>query len=683
MRGFTLVEVLVAALIIMLGVTGYVTLQSQYIRSDAKLNLRAVALKLGQEKLDDLRSFTRVETEAGHEAFNDIINNGGGIIPAGDIDVTLTSDIASTYTFNRQWQVTNQYFVDTDADGIEDTWLNDGDAGLPDPLPTAAAQKVVGVTIGWTDPEGIAQSVTLDANIAPVAIGTSYQAKNESDNAKAQPEVSYTPGQAPDVISYELGNGEKIETSKPVPDIDNQGDNNIVKFETVKYIELVNETDKLEQEDFLTVNCSCIMAGSGQGYSPSMTVLVDGELTVEPGVEQTKTIGKSANNQQPDICNTCCRDHHDTTSMILNESYYRLEQLGPHKHYKRENNGSFTPASSTGDAYDEVCRFKRVDGLFQLYPDWELLDIVEFDDSFLQDSGNLDNYINYSEGLIKASIKNSTKPVRPPGRDKKVTPGGYQFISRGIYLDRMKATHHTQVLNKITAGDADWKAITPFYDVNLTLLSNWSTDDIAVATVTQEDIQSIVDPGNDFYGTYSRGRLEALADGSTKLNVSAYRHNAGITGTDPISPYDEIGVRTDNTLTVTVDSQSQAEKFFGLIGNINCLITIGGITEACETNNDKKATYVDLSTLSIESSPSQFDCPVTVPKGKATPFFSCEDVSENWIGDILFGFAKAGFTVTLSIQYPDESVVQTDTLTITTGLTQTSNQEYSLIIELN
>lgn len=680
MKGFTLIEVMVASLIIMLGVTGYVTLQSQYMRSDAKLNLRSVALKLSQEKLDDLKDFSVLETTAGQLAFNDIGNNVGGNLASGNVVVNLTTDVASTYTFNRQWQVINQYYVDTDGDGTADSWLNAGAAGLPVPLPTVASQKVVNVTTTWTDTEGNLQSVNLDGNIAPVPLSASNQAKNESASSKNKPTVDYTPGQAPDVISYELGNGEKVETSKPVPDVDNQGDNNIVKFETVKYIELPGQTDKLEQEDFLTVNCSCTLRGLEPALTPSMTVLVNGELTVEPGKLVNKYVGEVSNNQQPAVCNSCCVDHHDTASMVASEEYYRTENGSPHRHYTRLANGTYSIASSNGDPYDEVCRFKRVDGLFQIYPDWELLDIVEFDDSFLLSAANLANYVAYSEGLIEADITGNAKPSRPAGRDLTVPPGGYQFISRGIYLDRMKSTHKAEVLAKINAGDTDWKAITPFYDVNLTLLSNWSTADTNVATVTQEAIKSIVDPANDFYGTYSRGRVEALKDGNTLLLASAYGHNAGITGTNPISPADEASVRTDNTVTITVDSQSAATKFFALIGNINCLITINGVVEACDTNNGQKSSYVDLSTLSMTITPNNFNCPVTIPKGKATPFFSCDKVSENWIGSIKF--TLAGYNTIMSIQYPDTSIVQSDTLTLATGLTQTSNQEYSLIIEL-
>jgi type II secretory pathway pseudopilin PulG len=682
MKGFTLVEVLVAALVVMIGVTGFVTLQSEFVRSDSKLNLRYVALQLGQETLDDMRQFTELNTTLGAQAFNDIANNVGGVIASGDVDITLSGDAGNVYTFSRTWTVTDQYFVDTDANGVEDTWVEAGDADFPIPTPNFAAQKIIKVSVGWTDNEGDAYSVSLDGSIAPISMGNSYQANNESDNAKSSPTVNYTPGEAPDVISYELGNGEKVETSKPVPEIENRGENNIVEFETIKYIELVGETDKLEQEDFLTVNCSCTLAGVAEGSTPSMTVVLDDELSVELGQVTTKMTGVPADNQQPDMCTQCCLDHHDNAAMVSDENYYRLESGLPHGHYERQGDGTYVAASSAGDDYDEICRFKRVDGYFQLYPDWQLLDIIEFDSRYLFEASNLSAYISYTEGLIEANIRGDSAPSRPSGRDVTVAPGGYQFISRGIYLDRMKSSHLAKVQAKLLAGDSDWKAITPFYDINLALLSNWSSANTSVASVTQEDIRSIVDPANDFYGTYSRGRVEALADGTSVISVSAYPNNAGITGTFPVSQLEEDGEITDNSVTVTVDSKSSSEKFFAIIGDIDCLVTITGTTSACEFNNDKRSTYVDLSALTIIESPAQFTCSVTIPKGKATPFFSCVNVSENWTGDIVFDLPISGYTVSMSIRQPDLSVVAGSTLSLATGLSETSTQEYQLLLEL-
>ena len=91
-RGFSLVEVLIASLIIMLGVSGVVSLQSAYMRSDAQTAYRHAALRLAQNKFDDLRQFEAIESAAGMIAYDDIADNVGGTINPGQVDVTLGTD---------------------------------------------------------------------------------------------------------------------------------------------------------------------------------------------------------------------------------------------------------------------------------------------------------------------------------------------------------------------------------------------------------------------------------------------------------------------------------------------------------------------------------------------------------------------------------------------------------------
>ncbi|GGD66390.1 type IV pilus modification PilV family protein [Lacimicrobium alkaliphilum] len=551
-KGFTLVEVLIAALIIMIGVAGYVRLQSYYIRSDAQTNQRSVAMQLAQDKLSDLRGFTSLRPVPGEFSFSDITDDVGGQLEAGEVEVTLTKDEQKLYTFNRNWEVTHQYFVDTNADGIADSWLNNGDPALPAVLPLWPAQKQVTVTVSWADPQGEQQSLSLQASIAPVTQASSYQAVSESDNARATPVVSHTAGLAPDVVAYELGNNNKVETSKPVPQTSAQEGNNQVSFETVQYTDSPGDETKLKREEFVTVGCLCQLAGTGSGKTPHITVLADKALGIKPGKEVIKTIGEPAPGNQPSLCGQCCRDHHDTADMVVNEQHYRAEEGTPHKHYESDGKGGFSMASALGDQYNEVCRFRRVDGLFQIYPDWQLLDIIAFDDQYLLDASNLEKYTDYTEALISRHIQGLAAPARPNDRNISVVPGGYQMIARGIYLDRMKTEHRQQVLEVILSGEKNWKALAPFYDINLTLLANWSVQSPDVATVTHQDIQSLVDPDNDYYGTYSRGRIEALQDGATKVIVRSYPFNSGITGVEAVSPKEAEAVKVDDSVEVKV-----------------------------------------------------------------------------------------------------------------------------------
>lgn len=681
--GFSLVEVMVALLIVSTGVVGVVSLQSSILTSEKNGDLRQVALRLGSAKLDDLRSFIDIEDKIGQFDYNEIADNAGGVLVAGDIQVAISTKIGDAHTFNRQWRVTDQYYVDTDGDGSKDTWVTAASSDAPSPLPATASQKLVSVVVAWTDIDGDTKQVNIQGSLAPVPFSRSFQAFNETDNAKQEPKVNYISGEAPDVISYELGNGEKVETSKPLPDIRNNGENTVVNFETVRYIQNDQGNDKLEQEDFVTLNCACTLAGQGQGKTPAMSVLRGGALVTELGSYVDKTTGVPADNKQEPLCTSCCRDHHDTQDMVSNEIQFREESGSPHKHYKANTDNTFTLANSSGDQYDEICRFKRVDGLFEIYPDWELLDIIEFSDQYLLGADALNNYVDYSESLVTASIKGTSAPAKPVDRDRIVSPGGYQYVARGIYVDRLKSAHKAAVIEKIGAGDETWKAITPFYDINLTLLGNWSTTNPVVAEVTQEAIQSILDPDNSYYGTYSRGRLEALEDGIVDLTVMAYAGNDGIIGGTPVRSVGDTQIKQDNGIEITVDAKAESEKFYGLVGDIACLVTINGITEACDTNSTRKDSYVDLSAIRIIETPSQFNCGLTIPKGKATPFYSCENISSNWAGFIEFYLNVPGATTTVTVLYPNGSTNDFGKLALPLGLQSTSVNDYTIIINVN
>ncbi|MBF7073793.1 prepilin-type N-terminal cleavage/methylation domain-containing protein [Glaciecola sp. MH2013] len=681
--GFSMVEVMVSMLIITSGSVGFVTLQSAVIKAEQNADLHQIAVELGISKLEDLSGFVDIEDTIGQFDYADIGDNTGGVQPAGDVSVAISAENLETHTFNRGWAVTDLYFVDTSGDGEPDSWVDASSPDAPIPLPAVPMQKQVTITVGWENVSGDAKSIEVNGNFAPIPVGRSTQALNETESAKDSPTVSYTPGEAPDVIAYDLGNGEKVETSKPVPDIVNNSGNISVSFETVRFSQLDSDTTKLEQEDFLTINCSCQLAGSGQGKTPAMTVLNGDQLETELGSFVEKQTGVPRDNQQAPLCTACCRDHHDTSEMISNEEFYKKDGNSPHMHYKRQSNGNFSPAINVGDEYDEVCRFKRVDGLFEMYPDWQLLDIMQFDDQYLYDDDKLNGYIDYSEDLIEASIRNSAPPIRPSDRNRTLAAGGYQYIARGIYLDRMKSSHKAEVLERIQNNDDSWKAIVPFYDVNLTLLASWATTDPTVADVTQEEIRSIVDPANNYYGTYSRGRVQAKKDGSVDLSVSSNAGNAGITGTYPVSANEAAQNRQDADIELTVDTRSSVDRFFAIIGDIECLISLnGGLYQPCETQNQKKSTFVDLTALSIVEAPNQFSCDISIPNGKATPFYSCENVSENWRGAITFNLNVPAASTTIAVENTSRTTSFGGFLEMPLGISETSTGEHNVLIRV-
>jgi len=185
-NGFTLIEVSVASLIIMLGVTGYVTLQSEYVIADTRLNLRGVALAIAQEKLTDLVYFQQLSHVEGVSSYQNIANNVGGSIPAGERDVILSSEV-DLQTYDTQWEVENLYYVDTNFDGIADSWAKVGAPFFPVDLPRHADLKNVHIIVTWLDINGDSKQIDMFGSIAPIAQSQSFQTKYRSSSALAVP----------------------------------------------------------------------------------------------------------------------------------------------------------------------------------------------------------------------------------------------------------------------------------------------------------------------------------------------------------------------------------------------------------------------------------------------------------------------------------------------------------------
>lgn len=81
--GFSLVEVIIAFIIIAVGSGAMVQLHRGYLRQEASNTLREQAMHLAENKLDDLRTFDVIRTTSGKIAYQDINTNAGGTISAG------------------------------------------------------------------------------------------------------------------------------------------------------------------------------------------------------------------------------------------------------------------------------------------------------------------------------------------------------------------------------------------------------------------------------------------------------------------------------------------------------------------------------------------------------------------------------------------------------------------------
>ncbi len=152
-RGFGMVEVLITLVVIAIGVLAHVSLQRTAFRESSISRNLVAAAELAERKIEDLRSYTRLNTATGQSAYQDIATNAGGGVTSGNVTVRNT-----TYTLN--WTVTNYWYA-----GANSAAVTTAPSGSPAPLPSF---KRVTVTVSWTDQLGAARNFNLYTVIAAV-----------------------------------------------------------------------------------------------------------------------------------------------------------------------------------------------------------------------------------------------------------------------------------------------------------------------------------------------------------------------------------------------------------------------------------------------------------------------------------------------------------------------------------
>jgi Tfp pilus assembly protein PilV len=673
-KGIGLIEVMVAFIIIATSAVALVGLQNRFMQTEDESTSREVAMHLAETALDELRTFDSINTTTGIVAYEDIASNSLG-----------TSQSIGKFTYTTTWTVTNRFFTT--------------------PTPTLPDQKDVNVVVTWHDQEGTARSISLFGIISPnTSLNASSGLASGSAAAGLKPKVIYTPGVAPDVISVALGNGSKQETTKPLPQVSNSGGSIQVQFDTVTYNQASN-TQVLA--DTLTLSCSCTFGSGTQNTAlPAEPTLFDGLLywkAPKTTAYVAKKWGASANNQQSAFCDVCClhhNDRYDTTSGLFGDYYNRLN-------YPTSKYNSSMSAVTSGN-YIDSCRLLRIDGYYKPMPDWNMVKLVVMSTDFLKKTANQTSYQNYINYVVQSYVslqkagtwpsQNSTLTSDSTANsiqnfstwlanhaatggdttttvviDKNaVTPVSKQLIARGIFVDVMSDTW----LNTLNVNDSDFLAKVPFYDINMTLLSQWSSSNTTVATVYSEPIKTLSNANSDYYGVYKRGYILDDKTGSTAISVKAFQGNSSVAAYQNSKNTPEVAISTyDNTkaltdyLTVTVGG-TVPPTAVTVSGSLYCLdqtstttttgtgqnkiITTTYSAVACATNGNNK-TFDNLTIASSNNAVAT--CTLSAVNATASPAyrpFSCT-TTKGASFNITVGGTATGY-----VTFPSPKVVTLD-----------------------
>ena len=527
-RGVTLIEILVAILVMAVALLALANLQTKISRSASNAKGRTVAVYLAEQQIETMRNYDAVESGFGTAAFEDI----------ADSTSTLLSTVAGT-NYSVSWLVTDYWFDVTGANLLTSAPVV---GQTPD-------FKAVTVTADWQDVSddpntqvvvrGIISSVDPTQSGRLVAGGSEHQ----------KPIAEYRPGYLPEVVPIMLGNDLSRESTGLSNVVINKGSNIVSKFDVVTYNNTNNREAKRDQ--FTVVNCVCELVGTGSGatagYAPT---LWDGEEYVlgEPvdGKMTGATVRQGQLGGQPLLCDTCCRDHHDKSGVSEYDPFRPNSDktnAGNHKHYFPNNSGDLVEVSTLGKEYLEACRFIRKDGFQRLTTDLRLENLITFPQQYTQV-----NSLDYAAASVDfvnnyvSSLPNNypaATPAVPFNLASAPTTVAFstlanqeQLQSRGLYMD-----YHSPELLTLIGGDVlgNLDKI-PFFDINLERVANWSASEIDTLgnlttlpasnfLVTNDPIRNIDQTG------YSRGLASNLTGGTGpegSLSARVERSNTGI-----------------------------------------------------------------------------------------------------------------------------------------------------------
>jgi Tfp pilus assembly protein PilV len=550
-KGVGLIEALIARLIFAVVITAVLQLQGNFFKNSSTANARSIAMSIAEEKIEDLRSFQTTKTIGltnNKFYFAGIASNAGGkcnvfnngicsdlVLPSGNV-------IRDNIVFLRNWSVTDFYY----KNGVLTTFPNNG-----------VVQKKVIVTVEWTDTDGIYQTASLSTVISKFSgVSSTGLLANNMGGSGEKPQVMYTPSTDTHVTPISVGTDTKRETLVPSSQtVDGYSRTNFIAY---TYSGLASGNQLVREEEFQTVACDCLFNGvSGNDLNPSddndtsddatyaaahhlWNIATDTYLDVAGELVSGKIKGcvKGGGSNcaaLPDtLCDTCCKDHHDASTSTFKFDPFRSANdvtLGDHNHYNGTN------PVTTGQ-YLESCRFKRVNGYWRVFQDWNLVKYSVLPLSDLIDTTTKSTYTAYVQAVIDAHLDESkvsgetlnSSPVKPAtinhaafGNYINLSVGDKpEMTARAVYLDYIDSAHLTEIKNKKLAGQ-DYLLHLPFYELEVAPVSNWLSVE---PTIVRVGPYNGAGSSNDLIA----GQIEALLNDTNAISITGTikKSNSGI-----------------------------------------------------------------------------------------------------------------------------------------------------------
>jgi type IV pilus modification protein PilV len=516
-RGFSLLEVLVAVVIVSVGLVALAALQLSLIRSSNTAKMQSTALSLGKQKIEQLRSFRQLSPKGTTGTANpcNSVSNTSYI----SLDTCTTTQAVGGVTYSVATTITRYVLDDT-------TFAVVGNTTTEAILSADTAHKYVlgrdfkkaTVQVTWTDSTNATNALTLDDVVDGLdPVDSAKVAQNSSSlNTRPVQVIINNPSATPGVIAIPLATGDTVDTAatNPKPVIDSNATE--TRFNIYTYAGLSGGKALAQSEvETVLIGCTCDTAAaptdsSTRGYRPTywngFRYVAPKLATYTPPAGQytTKKVDESP------YCDVCCRDHNDPVGTTTAKfSPFRAT----HTHYGLANDGvTLLPVGSNGQTiYKEACRLIRTDGVLRVAADYndEYFNLLKTKNDgstteYAPDSTATSNYQNFVLDYLNAKVVTptsssayntpvaagsvstleSTRNINDPASITLQRTSDHKWLhSRGLYVDYLEP----EALQAIEDAKANCVAtsctaaakqtavleLLPFTSINLTELTDW------------------------------------------------------------------------------------------------------------------------------------------------------------------------------------------------------------------
>lgn len=601
-RGFSLIEVMIAVVVLSFGLLALAALQASLFRAGAETKARANATAIAQQVVENAKTFAFLSPPTGYTG-----NTYLGLVTAKLDNQTVGGVAYSVCRQVRRYrhdETTKKFEALNGVDGAACTDTAAVGATLD---PGTPEFKEVRVSVAWTGDAGQAKTVELTDSVAAISPADAIQVVKTPIATSRGPEVWIEPPNKdnPQVVPIAIGTDTEQKaaaSSNPKPEqfVDDVSSATLFSVQTFTGDSSGSEVLLNRKIDVAAVSCVCSEGGSvstttNPAYQP--TVWNGKQLAyMEPATAPVgKKIGNpvvsNSNKAIQTLCTTCCRDHHDAASQALKVDPYRTLVGGAHAHYGYKKQGpnyqigsGLFPTADTAGEYVEACRLVRVNGLMRVAVDaiQNNLMVTPLNSSIppngFQQIDFIDRYSKFVSDYTNSAVQNiptgypsptSTLPgpttaqlssysdIVSPGTITLSTTGETRkTVSFGLYIDYLNADtlfayNCARTSNNTGSCEGYGKRnpleFIPFYAVNVANLGNnnslGATEPVAWTSSNSGviDVSNVVFANGSGAVTKDGGIATATSSSSNTIiaaNQTINISNSGLSGTAAIDPDD-------------------------------------------------------------------------------------------------------------------------------------------------